>query len=534
MIQSIYSSVSNADSVSCGKKGTIIKSDPIPLLRDKFLGEYRTELEKAKVRKNLGIPDENVLSWGNIEGFVEKQTDLVEYVESKWHYETPLDENIKNIQEAMDYALKFVTNFVGEGEAIASIQGDIVKINNSLTGLQTDISENSNNIGKINNTIIEINNAINQLNSDLDNINVDANISAWVEKTLSNSKSLEIKDEKLEVVISNQSNNALRILEHQEAVKEDIENGIEAVEEILPGLYVKDLTKDIEDLTEDINGSLSEIEILKKQHEAYNADILKINEELDVIDKYNSELPDNTEVPIQVGGIKKGTTVVSLKDKTINQIIDTILFPRVVKTPINPQLSFKNFNIPDIISIGSPTHDISTPTNYLNFNQNDAGNAKEYSLKLLYNGEEFNDTTYSKLGNYTYNGTVSYEQGPYMTDNTGAEDLNTYIESGELNVTKTIYATYPWYINNEPSKLLKFDTQSEFIEFILNGESQIAIPGNNSTFEFEIFGLSWGEVNLNAWEQTTKDFNGISYKVLRKKEPYNQDVKHRIRLKLML
>ena len=121
-----------------------------------------------------------------------------------------------------------------------------------------------------------------------------------------------------------------------------------------------------------------------------------------------------------------------------------------------------------------------------------------------------------------------------MTDNTGAEDLNTYIKSGELNVTKTIYATYPWYINNEPSKLLKFDTQSEFIEFILNGESQIAIPGNNSTFEFEIFGLSWGEVNLNAWEQTTKDFNGISYKVLRKKEPYNQDVKHRIRLKLML
>jgi hypothetical protein len=87
MIQSIYSSVSNADTVSC-KKGTIIKSDPIPLLKDKFLGEYRTELEKAKVRKNLGIPDENALEWGNISGFVEKQTDLVDYVESKWNYTT--------------------------------------------------------------------------------------------------------------------------------------------------------------------------------------------------------------------------------------------------------------------------------------------------------------------------------------------------------------------------------------------------------------------------------------------------------------
>jgi hypothetical protein len=35
------------------------------------LGEYRTELEKAKVRKNLGIADEISLQWGNISGFIE-------------------------------------------------------------------------------------------------------------------------------------------------------------------------------------------------------------------------------------------------------------------------------------------------------------------------------------------------------------------------------------------------------------------------------------------------------------------------------
>lgn len=77
MIQPIYTSVSNADIVSCGKRGSIIKSDPIPLLRDNYLGEYRTELEKAKVRKNLGILDSQVLKWGNISGYIEKQEDLV-------------------------------------------------------------------------------------------------------------------------------------------------------------------------------------------------------------------------------------------------------------------------------------------------------------------------------------------------------------------------------------------------------------------------------------------------------------------------
>lgn len=73
MIQSIYTSVSNADIVPCGKKGKPIKCEPIPLLRNNYLGEYRTELEKAKVRKNLGIADEQSLLWGNISGTIELQ-----------------------------------------------------------------------------------------------------------------------------------------------------------------------------------------------------------------------------------------------------------------------------------------------------------------------------------------------------------------------------------------------------------------------------------------------------------------------------
>lgn len=71
MIQSIYTSVTNADVIP-DKKGQIVKSEPIPLLKDKYLGEYRTEIEKAKVRRNLGIPDENSMRWGHIEGFVEE------------------------------------------------------------------------------------------------------------------------------------------------------------------------------------------------------------------------------------------------------------------------------------------------------------------------------------------------------------------------------------------------------------------------------------------------------------------------------
>jgi hypothetical protein len=64
--------VSDADITSCGKKGKPIKSEPIPLIRDKYLGEYRTALEKARVRENLGISDGVIMKWGNISGTLEE------------------------------------------------------------------------------------------------------------------------------------------------------------------------------------------------------------------------------------------------------------------------------------------------------------------------------------------------------------------------------------------------------------------------------------------------------------------------------
>lgn len=47
-----------------------------------YLGEYKTEVEKSRVRHNLGIPDEFSLQWGNIEGFIENQEDLNQVLSS--------------------------------------------------------------------------------------------------------------------------------------------------------------------------------------------------------------------------------------------------------------------------------------------------------------------------------------------------------------------------------------------------------------------------------------------------------------------
>ena len=45
MLKPIHASVKNANLVDCGKKQHI-SSKPSPLLKENFLGEFRTELDK--------------------------------------------------------------------------------------------------------------------------------------------------------------------------------------------------------------------------------------------------------------------------------------------------------------------------------------------------------------------------------------------------------------------------------------------------------------------------------------------------------
>lgn len=61
MLNHTYTNVNNANLVDCNKKPRV-HSLPVPLLRNNFLGEFRTELDKKKVLANLGIDLNNISS----------------------------------------------------------------------------------------------------------------------------------------------------------------------------------------------------------------------------------------------------------------------------------------------------------------------------------------------------------------------------------------------------------------------------------------------------------------------------------------
>lgn len=514
MIQPIYTSVSNANIIPCGKREPI-KSDPIPLLRNNYLGEYRTELERAKVRKNLGIADEQSLLWGNIDGTIEEQKDLVRYVEQKWQYDNDIAENIHTVKDALDYALYYISKYEDNTEEIENINQQIEEIRQSIEQteieLKQGIDKNSGDIETINNSINQINSQITDINEAIKNIDVDQNIQNWITKNLEGSKTIKI-EESLDVIISDQEDNALHL------VTQTLDPGEEGepIEITLPGLYVKDYGSIISNIAEEIEGVQNKIDDNSQNIESLNQSII-----------YNTSLPDET-----TSTIIDGATVEKLKGKPFTEIIDTLIFPTYVRELVYPELYYTPST--QLVEVGSPN---LNPV--LTFTKNDAGNEVSREEKITYNQSIIEELVqYDSIGDYVYSATVSYNAGEYLINNKG-EVTDKRIEAGSIQTSATITATYPWFAGNSVSvskqELIPFNKSSGIIELSLDGKSIIKLPGANSRLElFKVNGgLGYLDVDLNGWETSTEEIQQFTYKVWTKKDSYSAVLPHQIKFTLI-
>lgn len=243
MIQSIYASVSNADVVPCGKKGKPVSSEPVYLLKNKYLGEYRTELEKAKVRKNLGIADNVVLEWGNITGFIEDNADLKEAFSYKLpeHLKDIIKEDFTTVKGALNWAIEYISTFVTDTESIAWLREQVGNIQININQIEESLDQDKNNIQSLQESVEEINRAISKLDEDLSSINVNESILTWIKNASSNSIQLT-DNSKLEVKIADLENNALQVDEQ--------------------GLFVQDLSEDVSTAKGDIENLQSNVQTL--------------------------------------------------------------------------------------------------------------------------------------------------------------------------------------------------------------------------------------------------------------------------------
>lgn len=496
MIQSIYAAVSNGNNVHCGKRIPKYQAQPIPLMKSNYLGEFRTQLEKAKARKNLGIGDEFLLTWGNITGHIEDNKDLTTFIENQWKYEyvSPyIQQEIKNVKQALDYALYYVSTYEANDEAVHNLSQKFDTLTSHVDEvqeqLQNNINLNSTRISDIQNNIQSINNLISDINEDLKTINVDENIYNWVKQNLEQSSTIYFKEitdaeeitfQIIEVKISQEEKNAL-------IVKED-------------GIYVEDFSQDINSI---------------KEHQTQIDDSL-----IDL--KYNTELPNST-----TSTTHKGITVEQLKNKSMSEILDEVLFPAEVRDLVMPTISYSD--IEELVEINTPVY---FPN--IEYLAGDAGETISQTNILTFHGLEYIEDYYSNVGTYIFTGTIQYDDGEYLKNNR-EEITDIRVASGEVSTTKNVKVTYPWFAGStedgvQKQILVPINEVSGYIDISLSKHAVIKIPGTRSTLNsFRVdSGLGYLDVDISGWEQTQEYINEVPYKVWTKKDEYVAILPHKI------
>lgn len=188
--------------------------------------------------------------------------------------------------------------------------------------------------------------------------------------------------------------------------------------------------------------------------------------------KYQSAMPDELTVPTAIGGIAAGVSAADLKTKTVDQVLDDILFPEINPTVQNPtaSLAFKSgFSANGVYEIGAtapvdPDNFTKTfnrgtctapgqPTKYR------AGAEQTGSSFIYVGGSTTNKTLPTKvtLGSMQYNYQAAYAQGDELktskgnkaTHNSSGQPISQNpLPAGTVNSGAIyIYGTYPYFSN---------------------------------------------------------------------------------------
>jgi cell division protein FtsB len=244
MLNHTYTSVNNANLVDCGKKQHI-SSQPSPLLKDNFLGEFRTELDKKKVLANLGIASDLILEWENIKGDIGKSEALMKELDARTKYISDVVltwENIKgddvSKSKALVTELDARTTYVTK---LGDFQNKVISVIDGLTYLETIVGGDQAAEAIQNNKIQVLETAKQSIETEISNIKT--HLSGTIEVSIKNIKSsIQNIDTQLAnitslITVSEKEGNALELLKGETA-----------------GLYVPDLSGRLQTAEDSVSG----------------------------------------------------------------------------------------------------------------------------------------------------------------------------------------------------------------------------------------------------------------------------------------
>lgn len=227
-----------------------------------------------------------------------------------------------------------------------------------------------------------------------------------------------------------------------------------------------------EQVTDDLNKITSELGFIDKEYVPVNVDLQKLEDvtvsnALDFLadEKYRSEMPDELIVPQKIGGLPAGKTAEELKQQSISQILDYILFPELQPSITAPSatISIKNgFSNNGIYEVGATAPSLSNFTTSFSrglstvpgkLNLYRAGALIEDNQTFIYYGGNTSNKTLPEkitLGTMTYNYQAHHGVGDTLITSKGniASVSPNPLPNGIIKSSAiTINGTYPYFCN---------------------------------------------------------------------------------------
>lgn len=253
-----------------------------------------------------------------------------------------------------------------------------------------------------------------------------------------------------------------------------------------------------------------------------------------VENNYNPTLDSSTEVTNEIGSIKAGSTLADLAGKSYSEIIDAMLVNEIWNDP-GYKHNISLGNVTSLVKVGSS---VVIPVITAVWNSNiQSNNAKSITYDLTKTILGSSETVYNKSGNSTFVLTYSYPEGYYdIVSNLGNTKRITVPSKTNATISKTVIATYPWFINTIEQALVAIG-DSKTIEIELTGSPSIKVPFTNSTVTIQAdLGFGWMDVD---WDVNIDNTNlggavdeTVPYKVYSKSDSYSNSVKHKITINL--
>lgn len=249
---------------------------------------------------------------------------------------------------------------------------------------------------------------------------------------------------------------------------------------------------------------------------------------------YTPTIDESTKITTEIGSIKAGSTLGELAGKSYSEIIDAMLVNETYNDPgYTHNISLGN--VTTLVKVGSP---VVVPSVTAIWNTNIQSNSnKVITNNLTKNILGTSETVYNTSGNSTFVLTYSYPEGYYnITSNLGNTKRITVPSKTNATISKTVTATYPWFINTTEQSLVAIGS-NKTIEVELTGSPSIKVPFANSTVTIQTdLGFGWMDVN---WNISTDNSNlggaideTVPYKVYSKPDSYSSSVKHKITINL--